>query len=77
MTAGFQKTQPGTGALKVEILADGEVVSESTTYAELGTVNVDWLSQTGKPRVIPPEEEILPEEGEEIPTEEIPPEEKS
>jgi hypothetical protein len=77
VTAGFQKTQPGTGALKVAILADGEVVSESTTYAELGTANVDWLSQTGAPADVIPREEIPPEEGEEIPPEEIPPEEKS
>ena len=45
LTANFRKTQPGAGGLKVGILADGETVVESTTYAELGYVTVDWLPQ--------------------------------
>ncbi len=55
--AGFQKTEPGAGRLTAQILADGQVVSESTTYAEFGAVNVDWISQ-----MQPPPEEISPEE---------------
>ena len=47
VTAFFQKTQPGGGQLKAEILADGEVVVESTTYAEFGQVGVDWFPQGG------------------------------
>jgi hypothetical protein len=42
VTASFQKVQPG-GRLKAEILADDEVVVESTTYAEFGSVIVYWL----------------------------------
>jgi hypothetical protein len=30
----------------VEILADGEVAAESTTYVESGSVMVDWLPQS-------------------------------
>jgi hypothetical protein len=55
--AGFQKTEPGAGRLTAQILADGQVVSESTTYAEFGAVNVDWISQ-----MLPPPEEVSPEE---------------
>jgi hypothetical protein len=43
VTASFQKVQPGGGRLKAEILADDEVVVESTTYAEFGSVIVNWL----------------------------------
>ncbi len=43
VTASFQKVQIGEGRLKAEILADDEVVVESTTYAEFGSVIVDWL----------------------------------
>ncbi len=54
----FQKTQPGGEKLTVEILADGGLVAESTTYAELGTVIVDWAPQIG-----PPPDDVSPEEG--------------
>lgn len=48
VTAFFQKTRPGGGELKAEILADDVLVVESTTYAELGEVNVAyWSRQTG------------------------------
>ena len=66
VSASFQKVEPGAGRLKAEIVADGEVVTESTTYAELGSVIVDWLPQAGPlPGEIPPEEffeEPMPEE---------------
>lgn len=45
VSASFQKTEPGAGKLKAEIVADGELVTESTTYAEFGSVIVDWLPQ--------------------------------
>jgi hypothetical protein len=57
VTAGFQKTQPGEGALKVEILADDKAVVESRTLVEFGAVNVDWFPQIGPPQVLPPEDE--------------------
>ena len=49
--AFFQKIQPGGGALKVEILKDGEVVVSRETSTEWGSVDVIWPSQvetTGK-----------------------------
>ena len=45
VSAYFQKTEPSTGELKVAIVADGEVVSESRTRARLGTVIADWLPE--------------------------------
>ncbi len=33
VSAFFEKTEPGNGELKAEILTDGEVIAESTTYA--------------------------------------------
>ena len=65
VSASFQKTEPGAGKLKAEIVADGELVTESTTYAELGSVIVDWLPQAGPlPGEIPENflEEPPPEE---------------
>jgi hypothetical protein len=61
VSASFQKTQPGAGEFKAEILADDQLVVESTTYAEFGSVLVDWPSQTGPPGEIPPEA-LPPEE---------------
>ena len=46
VSASFQKTQPGAGELKAQIVADGQVVTESTTYAESGPVIVQWSPQT-------------------------------
>ncbi len=65
VSASFQKTEPGAGRLKAEIVADGEVVTESTTYAEFGSIIVDWLPQAGPPGEIAPEEflEEPPPEG--------------
>jgi major membrane immunogen (membrane-anchored lipoprotein) len=71
VTAGFQKTEPGQGELKVQILGDEKVVVESRTLAEFGAVNADWFPQIGPPEQIPPDDEmILPDD------EEIPPEDK-
>ncbi len=47
VSAFFEKTEPGSGELEAEILADGEVIAESTTYAEFGSVIVDWFPQAG------------------------------
>lgn len=49
VTALFEKTQPGREELRVEILADDEVVAESRTFAEFGDVIVDWFPQVGPP----------------------------
>jgi hypothetical protein len=62
VTAGFQKTQPGTGELKLEILADDEVIVESRTFAEFGAANADWFPQIGPPEEFPTDEEIVPED---------------
>ena len=62
VTAGFQKTQPGTGELNVEILADDEVIVESRTFAEFGAANADWFPQIGPPQEFPADEEIVLEE---------------
>lgn len=56
VSAFFEKTEPGSGELEAEILADGEIVAESTTYAEFGSVIVDWFPQAG------PLEEDSPED---------------
>lgn len=45
LTAVFRKTQPGEGTLKVGILSDDKVVTESATSAEYGEVTVKWPSQ--------------------------------
>lgn len=64
VTAGFQKTQPGTGELNVEILADDEVIVESRTFAEFGAANADWFPQIGPPEEFPADEEIVLEDEE-------------
>lgn len=56
VSAFFEKTEPGSGALEAEILADGEIIAESTTYAEFGSVIVDWFPQAGPLEEIPIEE---------------------
>lgn len=45
VSAYFQKSEPSAGELRVAIVADGEVVSESRTRARLGTVIADWLPE--------------------------------
>ncbi len=45
--AFFRKVEPGTGELKAEILADEEVVTESRTRAEFGSISVEWLPEIG------------------------------
>ena len=64
VTAGFQKIQPGTGELNVEILADDEVIVESRTFAEFGAPNADWFPQIGPPEEFPADEEIVLEDEE-------------
>ena len=64
VTAGFQKIQPGTGELNVEILADDEVIVESRTFAEFGAANADWFPQIGPPEEFPADEEIVLEDEE-------------
>jgi hypothetical protein len=61
VSAFFEKTQPGGGELKAEILADGEVITESKTYAEFGSVIVDWFPQDGALEEIPLEEDSFEE----------------
>ena len=61
VSAFFEKTQSGSGELEAEILADGEVIAASTTYAEFGSVIVDWFPQAGPIEELPPGED-LPEE---------------
>jgi hypothetical protein len=34
--------EPGAGQPKVEMVADGKLVAESTAYADFGFVVVDW-----------------------------------
>ncbi len=57
--AFFRKTEPGTGELKAEIVADGQVVVESRTRAEFGSIAVDWLPEIGGP-LEEEEEGIIP-----------------
>jgi hypothetical protein len=45
VTATFKKTQPGRGTLKASILNNGEVVTESETSAEFGSITVNWSPQ--------------------------------
>ncbi len=71
VTAGFQKTQPGPEELSVEILADGEAIVESRTFAEFGAANADWFPQIGPPEEFPDDEEIVLE-NEEIKSEDSP-----
>ncbi len=56
VSAFFEKIEPGGGGLKAEILADGVIVAESTTYAEYGSVILDWFPQAE------PLEQSLPED---------------
>lgn len=61
VSAFFEKTEPGSGELEAEILADGEIIAESTTYAEFGSVIVDWFPQAGPLEETPVEEGSLEE----------------
>jgi hypothetical protein len=68
VTAAFRKTQPSAGELKAEIVADGEVVAESRTRVQNGSIIVEWL-----PEMMPEEEGIFDEDimfDEEAPPEE-------
>ena len=46
-TATFAKTQSGDQTLRVQIVADGEVVADSQTTSDFGVVNVNWSPQQG------------------------------
>jgi hypothetical protein len=69
VTAGFQKTQPGSEELSVEILADDKVVVESRTFAEFGAVNADWFPQIGPSEEMPSDDDILFEDEDSVPEE--------
>jgi hypothetical protein len=69
VTAGFQKTQPGSEELSVEVLADDQVVVESRTFAEFGAVNADWFPQIGPPEEMPDDDGILFEDEDSVPEE--------
>lgn len=51
--ADFTKTQSGTGQLKVEIVADGEVAVEGATNIDKGSVFIDWGLENVPPPKIP------------------------
>jgi len=42
VSASFVKPQPDEGSIMVEILVDGEVVTESSTDIQYGALNVTW-----------------------------------
>jgi hypothetical protein len=69
VTAAFQKTQPGSEELSVEVLADDQVVVESRTFAEFGAVNADWFPQIGPPEEMPDDDGILFEDEDSVPEE--------
>lgn len=50
LTAAFRKMRPGRETLKAEILVDGEVVTQSDTSAELGSVTLGWTPPAAMPR---------------------------
>ena len=58
LNAAFSKTQPGREELRVEILVDSEVGTQSQTSEELGSATVNWKLEGALP------EETLPREGE-------------
>jgi hypothetical protein len=66
VTAGFQKIQQGEGELRVEILADNQIVVESRTLAEFGAVNADWFPQVDVLQELPGENEEAQPKDEEI-----------
>ncbi|MBA4115303.1 MAG: hypothetical protein H0X71_02470 [Rubrobacter sp.] len=66
VTAGFQKVQPGEGELQVEILADDQIVVESRTLVEFGSVNADWFPRVDVLQELPGENEEPQPKDEEI-----------
>jgi hypothetical protein len=58
LTAAFRKMRPGRETLKAEILVDGEVVTQSETSAELGSITIAWTP----PEAMPGERTTLPGE---------------
>jgi hypothetical protein len=61
VTAAFRKTQPSAGELKAEIVADGEVVVESRTRVQNGSIIVEWLPEGAIEEEGLFEEEVFPE----------------
>ena len=43
--AVFRKTQPSEGVLRGRLVADGQVIADSATSAQLGEVTLKWPSQ--------------------------------
>jgi copper transport protein len=56
VSAAFRKTLPGEGTLKLEILADGEVVTEREASAESTSVAASWIPRGKEPGGRPREE---------------------
>jgi len=53
ISAAFEKTRPGGGTLRLEIVAAGEVVAKRETSKVLGTVDVSWSPPVEATREIP------------------------
>jgi hypothetical protein len=49
LTAAFRKTRPGRETLKAEILVDGEVVTQSDTSAEFGSITLSYTPPEALP----------------------------
>lgn len=58
LTAAFKKTQPGRETLMAEVLVGDEVVTQSETSAELGSITVSWTL----PEALPAQRTTLPGE---------------
>ncbi|HZC19326.1 MAG TPA: hypothetical protein VE225_06425, partial [Rubrobacteraceae bacterium] len=49
LNATFNKTKPGSGNLRVEVVVGGETVTQSETSAELGSAIVNYVPQGSLP----------------------------
>ncbi len=58
LSAAFRKTRPGRETLEAEILVDGEIITQSDTTAELGSITVSWTP----PEAMPGQRTTLPGE---------------
>lgn len=58
LNAAFKKTQPGKETLRAEILVGEEVVTQSETSAELGSISVSYTP----PEALPAQRTTLPGE---------------
>lgn len=61
---GFEKTEPGQGELRVQILGDNKIVEEARTLSRLGQASARWESGEIQVEVGPPPggEEMIPPE---------------